>query len=245
LQKSSCLEIDRAPMTYSYRGKQYIVIAVSTRQHPAELVALAFPDGNTPRAVETATPASIAERNVNRGSITKSMQDQLDNGRAIYGQYCAACHGAKGEGAPEGAPPLSGQTNVDLIIERVKKAAYKCLRCRQCSTTSRFWMSSLSSASSNALDRDVGDGSDVGKSVFWPSSLTSPSSPPSLDCYTPRLPVPAIAPMNLYQDLQFRGIVKQVTDPELEQALAAGPMTLYVGFDPTADSLHVGSLRRS
>src|SRR5688572_15522698 len=48
--------------------------------------------------------------------------------------------------------------------------------------------------------------------------------------------------MNLFQDLQFRGIVKQVTDPELEQALAAGPITLYCGFDPTADSLHVGSL---
>jgi tyrosyl-tRNA synthetase len=48
--------------------------------------------------------------------------------------------------------------------------------------------------------------------------------------------------MSLYQDLQFRGIVKQVTDPELEQALAAAPITLYVGFDPTADSLHVGSL---
>lgn len=55
-------------------------------------------------------------------------------------------------------------------------------------------------------------------------------------------PVLNRALMNLYQDLQFRGIVKQVTDPELEQALAARPMTLYVGFDPTADSLHVGSL---
>jgi tyrosyl-tRNA synthetase len=48
--------------------------------------------------------------------------------------------------------------------------------------------------------------------------------------------------MTLYTDLQFRGIVKQVTDPELEHALAAAPITLYVGFDPTADSLHVGSL---
>jgi tyrosyl-tRNA synthetase len=48
--------------------------------------------------------------------------------------------------------------------------------------------------------------------------------------------------MSLFQDLQFRGIVKQVTDPELEQALETGPITLYCGFDPTADSLHVGSL---
>jgi tyrosyl-tRNA synthetase len=48
--------------------------------------------------------------------------------------------------------------------------------------------------------------------------------------------------MNLFQDLTFRGIVKQLTDPDLEQALVSGPITLYVGFDPTADSLHVGSL---
>ena len=61
--------------------------------------------------------------------------------------------------------------------------------------------------------------------------------------HTPRpLNFPDLHPMSLFQDLQFRGIVKQVTDPELEQTLAAGPVTLYVGFDPTADSLHVGSL---
>jgi len=48
--------------------------------------------------------------------------------------------------------------------------------------------------------------------------------------------------MSLFQDLQFRGVVKQVTDPELEQTLEAGSITLYCGFDPTADSLHVGNL---
>ena len=46
----------------------------------------------------------------------------------------------------------------------------------------------------------------------------------------------------LYADLDARGIVKQVTSPELAGELARGPMTLYCGFDPTADSLHVGSL---
>jgi tyrosyl-tRNA synthetase len=48
--------------------------------------------------------------------------------------------------------------------------------------------------------------------------------------------------MNLYQELTARGIVKQVTSPKLEQALNAGSLTLYAGFDPTSDSLHVGSL---
>lgn len=110
-----------APMTYLHRGRQYVVIAVATRQHPAELVALALPDGSSTRVVETQTPKARSERNVNRGSITKAMQNQLDNGRAIYAQHCAACHGANGEGMTDGAPPLSGQADIDAIIERVKK----------------------------------------------------------------------------------------------------------------------------
>src|SRR5579885_1577961 len=48
--------------------------------------------------------------------------------------------------------------------------------------------------------------------------------------------------MALYKDLEFRGILKQVTDPALERELSKGPVTLYAGFDPTSDSLHVGSL---
>lgn len=47
--------------------------------------------------------------------------------------------------------------------------------------------------------------------------------------------------MNIFQDLQQRGLVKQVTHNSLEQRLDS-PITLYCGFDPTADSLHVGSL---
>lgn len=46
---------------------------------------------------------------------------------------------------------------------------------------------------------------------------------------------------NLFQDLMQRGIIKQVTHNNLEERLEK-PITLYCGFDPTADSLHVGSL---
>ncbi len=48
--------------------------------------------------------------------------------------------------------------------------------------------------------------------------------------------------MNLYQDLEARGIVKQVTSPLLAKTLEAEKLTLYCGFDPTSDALHVGSL---
>lgn len=51
-----------------------------------------------------------------------------------------------------------------------------------------------------------------------------------------------IESMQLFAELEARGIVKQVTDPALAKTLEQGPMTLYCGFDPTSDSLHVGSL---
>jgi tyrosyl-tRNA synthetase len=47
----------------------------------------------------------------------------------------------------------------------------------------------------------------------------------------------------LYDDLQWRGLVHQATDPEaLPKLLNQDRVVAYIGFDPTADSLHVGSL---
>ncbi len=53
---------------------------------------------------------------------------------------------------------------------------------------------------------------------------------PSVDC-------------NLLQDLKDRGLIAQMTgDNALEDFLGGESRTLYCGFDPTADSLHIGSL---
>ncbi|HEV3369513.1 MAG TPA: tyrosine--tRNA ligase [Acidimicrobiales bacterium] len=46
----------------------------------------------------------------------------------------------------------------------------------------------------------------------------------------------------LSEDLVFRGLIHQVTDPALPSRLDAGGLTVYIGFDPTADSLQLGSL---
>ena len=49
--------------------------------------------------------------------------------------------------------------------------------------------------------------------------------------------------MDLIADLQARGLVHDTTDlSALRARLADGPIGLYIGFDPTADSLHVGHL---
>ena len=50
-------------------------------------------------------------------------------------------------------------------------------------------------------------------------------------------------PTSIVSDFEQRGLVADVTAPaELGEHLAGGSRTIYVGFDPTADSLHVGSL---
>lgn len=49
--------------------------------------------------------------------------------------------------------------------------------------------------------------------------------------------------MHILDDLAARGLVADVTDRDaLKQALSAGPVTFYAGYDPTSPSLHVGNL---
>ncbi len=48
--------------------------------------------------------------------------------------------------------------------------------------------------------------------------------------------------MTLFEELTWRGFVHQCTHEELPAELEKEPFTLYCGFDPTADSLHIGSL---
>ena len=49
--------------------------------------------------------------------------------------------------------------------------------------------------------------------------------------------------MNLLDELRWRGLIHQCTDEDaLGKFLASGPQTAYIGFDPTASSLHVGSM---
>ena len=52
-----------------------------------------------------------------------------------------------------------------------------------------------------------------------------------------------MATMDLLADLEARGLIHDTTDrAALAERLGAGPIGLYIGFDPTADSLHVGHL---
>ena len=46
--------------------------------------------------------------------------------------------------------------------------------------------------------------------------------------------------MNVYDVLTERGFIKQVSHPEIRDILGSQSVTFYTGYDPTADSCHVG-----
>lgn len=48
--------------------------------------------------------------------------------------------------------------------------------------------------------------------------------------------------MTLFEELKWRGLIKDISSPDLEDRLNQGGLTFYIGTDPTADSLHIGHL---
>lgn len=46
--------------------------------------------------------------------------------------------------------------------------------------------------------------------------------------------------MNLYEDLKWRGLIDNISSPDLIDKLNNSSLTFYIGTDPTADSLHIG-----
>ena len=46
--------------------------------------------------------------------------------------------------------------------------------------------------------------------------------------------------MGIYEELEWRGLIKDVSDPSIKDKLNQGGLTFYIGTDPTGDSLHIG-----
>ena len=46
--------------------------------------------------------------------------------------------------------------------------------------------------------------------------------------------------MNIYDDLVYRGLIKDISSPDLKEKLNEGGITFYIGTDPTGDSMHIG-----
>jgi glucose dehydrogenase/alkylhydroperoxidase family enzyme len=111
-----------APMTYLHEGRQYIVIAVATREYPAELVALALPEDGV--AGQSLVSRRAAAEGGNGMAIGTSQKD-LRAGRAIYARSCAACHGTKGEGVSGSTSSLVGLSDLEFIRRVVSRGSIK------------------------------------------------------------------------------------------------------------------------
>jgi quinoprotein glucose dehydrogenase len=107
-----------APMTYMYDGKQYIVVAVSTREHPAELIALSLPDStrSQPAAPVEAPAAPSAPP-----PVAQPDTPEIRRGRQIFASHCAICHGGGGEGVAGGPPALTSVRDEAKVRQMVTK----------------------------------------------------------------------------------------------------------------------------
>jgi glucose dehydrogenase len=106
-----------APMTYMHEGRQYIAIAVSSADHPAELVVLALPNGEDAGAADRAA----SSQEVTATQVVEATPEQLSQGMAIFGEKCVECHGEDGRGdTANSAPPLENLPpfpDVVLMVE--------------------------------------------------------------------------------------------------------------------------------
>ena len=108
-----------APMTYSHDGRQYIVIAVGSKDHPAELVAMALPrDGDSDEPIVT-TATNSAKVSTERAEIQVIKATETPTAWEIYDQNCAICHGAEGEGVVPVAPTVRNLSNYASVRTRI------------------------------------------------------------------------------------------------------------------------------
>ncbi|WP_460239379.1 outer membrane protein assembly factor BamB family protein [Aurantivibrio plasticivorans] len=108
-------KVSGGPMTYSFKGKQYIVMALAEQNHPAELIALRLPDNGKPMQVQIHHAASMVDLKAERVEADES---ELLKGKQVFARMCAACHGSHGDGSA-GAPALTQLTNFGQVQRAV------------------------------------------------------------------------------------------------------------------------------
>ncbi|MGH1471085.1 MAG: PQQ-binding-like beta-propeller repeat protein [Cellvibrionaceae bacterium] len=118
-------KVSGGPMTYQHKGKQYIVMAIATQEHPAELIALALPDkgkekekGKAKKEVPSHSALDFITQGTDAKEITAS-KETLELGRKVFAETCSICHGGAGEGMAGGAPALFGMTDLTNILRAV------------------------------------------------------------------------------------------------------------------------------
>ncbi len=98
-----------APMTYAHRGRQYIAVALSARDEPAQLVALSLPGARMPSAAGLAEAKAPAAATAPAETVNATPA-QLAAGRDLFARNCAVCHGPEGQGVRGGSAPALTST---------------------------------------------------------------------------------------------------------------------------------------
>jgi mono/diheme cytochrome c family protein len=114
--------VSGAPMTYELGGRQYIVVAISARGKPAEIVALTL-DGVSGNGAAPAGGVQVAAAPASARAAAQAVNAtpaELALGKTKFDQMCVMCHGVDGKGGTAvGAPPVNGRTdyaNVARVI---------------------------------------------------------------------------------------------------------------------------------
>ncbi len=106
--------VSGAPMTYELNGRQYIVVAVSARGKPAEMIALTL-DGVSENGAAPAggVPVAAAPPSTRAAALAISATpEELALGKTKFDQMCVVCHGVDGRGGTAvGAPPVNNRTD--------------------------------------------------------------------------------------------------------------------------------------
>ena len=98
------------PMSYLYKGKQYIVVAVGSKKDAPQLVALALSSGEH----QTSGARGMTSANVLRSAETESIYDgvytlaQAKSGKVVYRAKCGSCHLNSLAGGANQSPALKG-----------------------------------------------------------------------------------------------------------------------------------------
>ena len=105
-------------MTYEVNGRQYIVVAVSARGKPAEIIALTL-DGVSENGAAPAGGIQVAAAPPSIRAAAQAVTatpEELALGKTKFDGMCVMCHGVDGKGGtPVGAPAVNGRTDYSNI----------------------------------------------------------------------------------------------------------------------------------
>ena len=113
-------KVSGAPMSYMHQGYQYIVVAVASADHPAELVALALPAAAEQARLAGARQNALEVTGANRQREMLTAEE-FQEAEGLFATNCAVCHGERGAGINgASAPALLNATDLARNLSMIR-----------------------------------------------------------------------------------------------------------------------------